>query len=457
MTKSVLPCLGLDIGTTTISAIVVDIESGNIIFSKTEAHEAAISASNTWEKTQDPAKIEETALRLVQTVKAIFPDLCSIGITGAMHGILYRDSNGKALSPLYTWQDLRAAEGGEQSTCQVLYERTGCRVPAGYGLATHASLLKNDDVPVQADHLCTIADHIVGCLTQNKPILHTTQAASLGFFDMKERNISNVWMNQAQLDPSLLPEVVDQCVSAGTYESIPVSVSIGDNQAAFLGTIKDPASSVLVNIGTGSQISFVRENDAGLDKISSGSIEARPYFEGHHLLSGCALCGGRAYALLERFFRLYAEKAGMGEASQYAVLGALAEEGLLLEDLPVVLPLFAGTREDPAQRAQIREINENNFTPAAFAAGLLRGMAEELHTLLKRMPGNETARVLTASGNAVRKNKALRKALARVFDMPVHIPVHNEEAAVGAAIFGAAAAGLSDMNTLRSRIIRYEE
>ena len=83
-------------------------------------------------------------------------------------------------------------------------------------------------------------------------------------------------------------------------------------------------------------------------------------------------------------------------------------------------------------------------------------MGEELKALLRAMPGAGVAN-LVASGNAVRKNPALRLALEEVFEMPVSIPKHREEAAFGAALFAAAAAGFGELEDLSRRCVGYED
>ena len=66
-------------------------------------------------------------------------------------------------------------------------------------------------------------------------------------------------------------------------------------------------------------------------------------------------------------------------------------------------------------------------------------MAEELRRLMIQMPG-APVEALAASGNAVRKNPALLEAIVRVFGIKAEICPCQEEAAAGAARFGAMAA-----------------
>ena len=134
------------------------------------------------------------------------------------------------------------------------------------------------------------------------------------------------------------------------------------------------------------------------------------------------------------------------------MLNRLAATGM---DAPLeVSTLFSGTRTDPGKRGSIHGIGIDNFTPSALAAGVLKGMAQELFEMFTAI-GKADIRILAASGNAVRRNPVLVKLLGQVFGMPVMIPKEQEEAALGAAIFSAVAAGLSSRNELASRCVRY--
>ena len=95
--------LGLDLGTTTISAAVLDADGG-LLCTRTVPGGAAV-AGQPWERKQDARGIEHAALSLLDGLLQEFPDIGCVGLTGQMHGIVYVDAAGQLLSPLYTWQD----------------------------------------------------------------------------------------------------------------------------------------------------------------------------------------------------------------------------------------------------------------------------------------------------------------------------------------------------------------
>lgn len=432
-------CAGIDIGTTTISAVVLSKESLRAEATYTFNANASLAGDEPWEKAQDARLILARVRRLLDFLLERFPSVRSIGFSGQMHGILYLDGNGEATSPLYTWQDGRAGLGSP-SVCERIEERTGYHLSPGYGIATHVYNRENGLVPEDAVMLSTVTDYVAASLCGlARPVSHASNAASLGLYRADRNDFDRDALDGLGIGVDFLPRVVDAPSVIGFYRGIPVSVPIGDNQASFLGAVRDPETSALANFGTGSQISvLLRPGEENSPELRlSPSVEVRPMGGGYSLACGSALCGGRAYAMLERFFRGYLDACGIPAGEQYEVMNRLALEGLRKPPLSVVTS-FCGTREDPGALGRIGGISESGFTPDALTAGFVRGMAGELAELWHRIPHGRI-RTLVVSGNAARKNPALREALGEAFGLEIVLPDSMEEAACGAAIFSARA------------------
>lgn len=450
-----MKALGLDIGTTTISAVVVGMEEREILKAYTIPNGSFIETDLPWEKIQDPDKIMQKVLGLLEEILQEHQDIGVIGLTGQMHGIVYLDENGKHISPLYTWQDGRGnipvekilsedpvpedalLEAG-RSICGILEEEYGVKAHTGYGLVTHLYNCRNNLVPEGAAKVCTIMDYLGMRLTGRRtPLMHSSNAASLGLYDAKKNGFRADILQKAGADADVLPEVTDDFISVGSYKGIPVSAAIGDNQASFLGSVENAADSVLVNMGTGGQISVLSDT-----YFTAKGIEARPFVKGHYLLAGSSLCGGRAYELLEHFFRSYAEAAGITGVDHYSVMGKILDEKNDGEKLKVNTT-FSGTREKPEKRGSIKNIGTENFTPKALIGGVLEGMAEELYKMYRKiekgLAGPKTRMV--ASGNGIRKNRHLQEVMSEKFGMGLELAKREEEAAYGAAVSGMIAAG----------------
>ncbi len=413
--------LGIDTGTTSISMAALT-ESRKLLASRTFNHNSFITGDSPANRLQDPERIKSNAVYLLDSITAEFGQPSAIGFTGQMHGILYVNASGKAVSPLYTWQDTT----GDDSL--VLLREHGLTVSSGYGMATHFSLQRNSKIPDYHSHLCTISDYIAMSLCgKTEPVLSPDMAASWGGFDLERREFMTAKLEEAGVDVSFLPEVLRGYEVIGTTKAgVPVVCSIGDNQASFKGSVKDEANSLLVNVGTGSQVSFATGEYVSV----SGDVELRPYGDGY-VLAGAALCGGRAYAMLEKFYR---EVAGY---ECYGLMASQAEEFLSGSGVAwEVDTRFAGTRSDPTKRGSVRGISEENFCPGAFTVGVIRGILGELHGFyetMRKLTGRR-ASVLVGSGNGMRKNPLMQRIAGEMFGMNVEIPEFTEEAACGAGL-----------------------
>ncbi|MBQ6936564.1 MAG: hypothetical protein IJN49_08445, partial [Clostridia bacterium] len=82
--------LGIDIGTTTITALLLDEKHGKIINKSTFKNDSFIESNLDFEKAQDPNVIIETVKKAISEITD-GTDISSIGVTGQMHGILYLD------------------------------------------------------------------------------------------------------------------------------------------------------------------------------------------------------------------------------------------------------------------------------------------------------------------------------------------------------------------------------
>ncbi len=232
------------------------------------------------------------------------------------------------------------------------------------------------------------------------------------------------------VDLSMLPEVTGEAAVLGEYQGVPVTAAMGDNQASFLGSVGLRAETVLLNMGTGGQISVLSDQ-----YFEAPGIEARPFVQGKYLLAGSSLCGGRAYAILEKFLRSYIVAAGGEDQDQFGTMLRLAEIGEKLSDGMQITTTFNGTRINPALRGSISNISEDNFTPEGMVYGVLQGMAQELYNMYSLIHEGTgiIARQLIASGNGLRRNPVLQRIFEKMFGAGLTMASCQEEAASGAA------------------------
>ncbi len=446
--------IGLDIGTTTISAVCIDGENGKVLKAVTVDNDTVIKSDNPVRRMQDAEIIKEKVLKIKNDLVKEFAPIDAIGVTGQMHGVVYIDADGKAVSPLYTWQDASGSLPYNGTTyTEYLTNLTSYQMASGYGLVTDYVNRDKGECPKTAAKICTIHDYIVMVLTnRTTPLMHSSDAASYGCFDIKNGCFDKAAISKLGIDENLLPEVtVDEAIAGYTDEGIPVTTAIGDNQASVIGSIKGDGCA-LVNIGTGSQVSVITHTPA---VFSDGEI--RPLANNTYMLVGAPLCGGRSFALLHNFFKECATLFGGDTSKIYSVMDAIAEQHPEEHTLKVDTR-FCGTRKNPEIRGAITEISDTNFTPAELTRGFLYGMAEELYYLYEGMLNLTDTPVvkLAASGNAIRKSVVLKGYLEEKFGLPLNIPAHKEEAAFGAALFSAVASKKYDtLSSAQEKLVHY--
>ena len=500
-----MKAIGLDIGTTTVCGVLVDAKTGELLDAKTLTNDSVIESVHTYERTQDADKILVKCKNILEEYLSEQEDIVSIGVTGQMHGIVYVDENGVAVSPLYTWQDGRGdlccpdiqndiqkkltvadsetvenidggnkvannAEVAELGNGAITYAAelskiTGYHMASGFGLTTNYYNTKHGLVPEEAKSFCTIPDYVAMSLAgEKRPKMHQTMAASLGLYNMEAGDFDRTAAEKAGMNPELLPEVATTSTICGAYtadmekypayagKTIPVAVAFGDNQASFLGSVNQDCK-VLLNVGTGGQVSVYSE-----ELIKADGIECRPYLKGSYLMAGSSLCGGYSYNLVKRFFEEIYALAGVGCPKDiYSIMNRIAGEAAEKEKTLAVDTRFNGSRENPALTGSITGLTVDTFHPGDLAYGVLRGLCEELYQFYNVLPEKlKDGSHFVGSGNGIRKNPLLQKIASDRFRMKLRIPKYAEEAAYGAVLFSMLASGERETLEDVQRLIRYE-
>lgn len=428
-----MKALGLDIGTTTICASLIDAESKKLLSFRTVPNDAHLTGTDSLEKLQSPARIAQLCKELLEPL-LVNQDIKALGITGQMHGILFLDKSGIPISPLYTWQDQRGTLpcNEKENYNSRLTGLTGYPAATGYGTTTWFFLSENRLLPEKAAVFCTIADYIAMTLAgRQKPLLHPSMAASLGLYDLKKNTFDLSAVKKAGLSAALLPEVSTAELPLGCYHGIPVSCALGDNQASFLGSVSDN-NAILVNIGTGGQLS-ARCSSADDTSV----LEFRPYLGGSYLAVGSALCSGYAYSLLKSFFKQTLKLFGQTDCQDMYTLMNEAAASVYPSASPLKVDTrFHGTRQNPGLKASISDIDSCNFTPQQLIAGTLQGICDELYDFYQKLPKDcKRTRTLIGSGNGLRLNPLLRQILEDTFQMELTLAACTEEASYGSALF----------------------
>lgn len=461
--------LGVDLGTTTITALALDTVTGRLLAVHTAANDGETTSPadklrgrSEWNASHMVSLAMDCLRSVTEQLGTQKTECAGIGITGQQHGMVLLDDRHTPLTPLINWQDRRGLDPfhgtkgsfvdqavallGPEAT-----RRTGCRLATGY-LGTTLFWMKTQGMLPNATTACFIADYMASQLTVGQPVTDPTSGASSGLFDVPQRNWATDLMAALELPAQLFPEVREAGQSLGGLnkaaadrlglaEGTPVFVAVGDNQAAFVGSVADLKQTVLVNVGTGAQVAAFSEQF-----VHAPPLETRPFPIRGNLLVNAGLCGGRSYALLDRFFRSVGQTMfGMsGNEPLFEAMNQLAETTPAGADGLRCVPLFTGTRANPELRGQWTGMSPETFTPGHMVRALLEGMARVFRDGFDLICAATGVRYgnLVGSGNGLRENKVLSRIVSHEFGLPLSLPPIREEAALGAALIAGVGAGV---------------
>jgi sugar (pentulose or hexulose) kinase len=475
--------LGIDLGTTKITALALDTNRGDIVASSALPNQAEITHSE--DKSRGFSEWNTLAMvaagcgclrEIAGQLQERHHELSGLGITGQQHGGVIIDEAMLPLTPFINWQDRRgdhvdsrsgktyvrlaAEQIGENAP-----QRTGCRLATGYLGVTLLWLKETRALPSRGT-CCFLMDYFEARLTGQRPVTDATCAASSGLFDVAAGTWAQDLITALGLPPALFPRVRPSgdllgsltpaaAAETGLPAGLPVFVGIGDNQASFLGSVAHREGTVLVNVGTGAQVAAFTEKF-----VYDPLLETRPFPHGGYLLVSAGLSGGAAYAVLERFFETVGAQLfdRLPASPLYPAMNRLAAQVPRGADGLRCEPYFAGTRAQPELRASLTGLSTTNFTPAHLTRALLEGMARSFQrgfeVMTQRAP--PAGRRLVGAGNGLRENPVLAQIVAETFALPLAVPRHREEAAFGAALLAAMAAEVLPDLASAGRLIRYE-
>jgi len=480
--------LGIDFGTSKIATVLVDPSDGRLVRASSRTTEAYIPLKESYKREQDLLKIDDAFYTCIDELfSGLKVNVVSAGLTGQMHGILGVDCSGRPVTNFVTWQDGRGEhrEDSGKTLLKEMEQRAGSRpLATGYGIVTLYDWVRKR-VMHDLKYICTLPDYFGMTMTEKTaPVIDYTFADSLGCFDPANGEWDITYLEDLGIDAGYFPRVVPTGTIFGEIREnrllklmgnarISLCVALGDNQASFIGSVREFYTTLLVNIGTASQVTYaVRDFGEAQEsgRIDGYDVVLRPFVENGFLVAGNALAGGAAYNVLYEFFKqvgrelfdvyefdnLWERMARLAEKDTGA--GDRGAWGTIFEDKGTggmrVKPVFGGTRRDSTARGTIEGLDFTNFTPPNLIRATLRGIIEVLHDMLDKELLSRIERVV-GSGNGMRKNRLLRKIASEIFGHRVLIPLNEEEAAIGAAVTGGVAAGVFKNFDEGKKCVRY--
>jgi len=262
--------LGIDLGTTGVKAALFATEDGDVLASAFVDY-PLVHPHPGWAE-QHPDDWWQATIIAIRSCLAdsvrhrIAPtDICGIGLSGQMHGVVLLDAEQQVLRPCIIWADQRS-----EAQCQWMTERVGAARlielvsnPALPGFSASKVLWVRDNEPEIFARTRTIVlpkDYIRYRLTGVMAI-EISDAAGTCLLNVKEGKWSHEVLEAIRCDPALLPPVIAADAISGTSTKevasltglptgIPVAGGGADNACGAVGNGVVRSGLALVSIGT---------------------------------------------------------------------------------------------------------------------------------------------------------------------------------------------------------------
>jgi len=463
--------LGIDIGTTSISALVLDTDRHQVVQKATRPGQAFLDGGDPTCREQHCQVILDCLRRVLLDLQDQDPralEVDALSITGQMHGGLLLDRNRNPVTPLITWQDRRTLDRAPSGSRWIdeynslagpsARQKTGMSPAPGFLGPTLFMLCQQNRIPADTRYLSLMDGWIAAVLAGRRNTdlaIDVSFAQSSGLYLPWEKKWNESLVHAMGLDVACLPRVSEtgSCV-AETAETdfplrsgVPIFSGPGDNQASVLGSLRDLDTSLLLNVGTGGQVSVVTDTCT----IQEG-IDTRVFPGNRFMLVGASLSGGRAFTLLKEFVKGIGTdmfNCSLDDEILYEKLTRLAAEDTDL----MCQTTFHGTRTDAGARGGITNLSDVNFTISDLSGAMLVGIIRELFDLFRKLGKERT--FLVGSGNGIRRNRMLRRKAELAFGRKLHLPAIEEEACLGAALCAAVGLGVVPSFADASGTVRY--
>ena len=430
--------IGIDSGTQSVKALVVDLASGAIVSQGRAPH--------TGDTLQHPEMWWEALVRAVrEAVVAAGPgiDVRAVSVDAQQHGFVALDAGSRPVMPAPLWNDTGSAPDADRLNGLADFAtETGTRLVPSITITKLAHLANSDpDLLPRVDTICLPHDYLNFRLTGRLTTDRGEASGSGWWSSISETYRPDLLTLAAGSETAArltLPVVVgpddvagqltDEAASAlGLPPGIPVGAGSGDNSAAAAGIGAEPGE-LVISLGT-SGVAFTVADEATRD--ASGEVCGFADATGRFLPLACMINCTRVVDLV-------AASVGLDRNAALSAAGAMAPgaDGLLL------LPYFGGERTPnlPEATGQMLGLTDRNASGRHHVRAALDGVAAGLAYCVEALgrDGFRAGEATLVGGGAA--SPVWQQAVADALGIPVAVRSGSEHAALGMAAQAAAIA-----------------
>lgn len=424
-------CIGLDIGSTSIKAAVLNLESGQVERIASRPFPAPANPRPGYFEI-DALEVTNRARELLVELLRSAPDCNRLLTCGQMGGLVLVDSKGQPRSPYYSWRDQRVLEphsdGGSyfdrlrQRLSDDDVTAIGRELRAGSTITLLSWLVETGQRPADDLFPVTLVDAVVANLCGCEPVTEPTEA--LGLLDLASLtwhtplfdaagvpNIARSWI-------ATIHDTVGSCRINGS--ELRCHPAVGDQQAALVG-VDLQVDEISINCSTGSQVSRIA------DILTPGDYQTRPFFGGRLINTLTHLPAGRS---LNALVDLLTELARAEGFEPQRVWETIANRSALRpsEDLDVDLAFFSGPLGD---HGHIGNVTTENLNVGTLFRAAFQNMADNYLVCANRVSAGRPWSNAVLSGGLTNKLVVLRETITAKLQTPIRESNETEETLMG--------------------------
>ncbi len=434
--------IGIDSGTQSTKALVVDAKNGKVLGSGAQAYDLIPNLPPGAKEQHPHSWREATASAIRQALrgaKATASEVKAIGVSGQQHGFVPLDKAGEVIRPAKLWCDTATAAeceeiteklGGPKKTLKAL----GNTVLPGF-TASKILWLKNHE-PKNFARLASVLlphDYLNFWLTGEK-VMEYGDASGTALLDVRKRKWSAAALEAIDAGlASKLPRLISSDQPAGILQAstakqlglqpdVLVSAGGGDNMMGAIGTGNTREGVITASFGTSGTIYACAEKPV-VDP--EGEIAAFCDSTNRWLPLLCTMNVTVATEMMRQDFEFTHETFASKAASVPP-----GSHGLML------LPYLEGERTPniPDGTGVMIGINQRTFSASHYCRAAMEGVTLGMNYGLRRLAelGVKPTQIRATGGGA--KSKVWRQIMADIFNAEVVTLKVSEGAAYGAAL-----------------------
>ncbi|RPJ42543.1 MAG: hypothetical protein EHM21_12670 [Chloroflexi bacterium] len=458
--------LGLDIGTTSLKAVLYDINSG--LVTRVATRPTPVSHPRKGWSEHDPEALWQAVTTCIRESAGGQP-VKGLAISSMAEAGLLLDAGGQALSPIIAWYDRRsepqAARIEEATSIEALYRTTGQRASPSFGLAKLLWIRDNLPEIFKRGKLWLPVPSYLLLRLVGKAAMDYTIAARTLLFDQRTLNWSTTLLDLFDLPAALFPPASPGgtplgCLTAqaaaetGLPRSTVCVLGGHDHLCAALAAGAHAAGAMVDSTGSASALLLLTPRFLPNPALALRGYASYAYIlQDRYALKGGLKAAGSAIEWLAR------QLSAPGSEPDYPGLETAAAEGVARQAGPIWLPHLIGSGTPQGDRFSRAALVGMQFEHSH--GDLFRGLLESLafwnrHNLeeMQSLTGQPISSFTILGG--VTRLRLLSQLKADTLNRPVLVPQVPEAAATGAALLAGLGAGTFNDPASALSSLRYD-